>query len=84
MGRPAGTIPAMTTATYRCAHCGNRTRFDVYESLERRRFMHFTLGGDCDVDEEEVLASTVSRIVCRWCDRDDAIEVGDGVSLGPG
>ena len=64
-------------ATYRCAHCGNRTRFDVFERLERRRFMHFTLGGEAEVDEEEVLASDTLRIVCRWCDRDDAIEVAE-------
>lgn len=63
--------------TYRCAHCGNRTRFDVFERLERRRFMHFTLGGEAEVDEEEVLASDTLRIVCRWCDRDDAIEVAE-------
>lgn len=67
------TIPPMP-ATYRCAHCGNRTRFDVYERLDRRRFLHFTLGGDMDVDEEEVFSSDVQRVVCRWCDRDDAIE----------
>ena len=65
------------TTTYRCSHCGNRTRFDVYESLDRRRFLHFTLGGDVDVDEDEVLSSQVTKIVCRWCDRDDAIEVTD-------
>ncbi len=28
-----------------------------------------------DVDEEEVHSSDVTRVVCRWCDRDDAIEV---------
>lgn len=37
--------------------------------------MHFTLGGEAGVDEEEVLASETMRVVCRWCDRDDAIEV---------
>jgi len=63
--------------TYRCAHCGNRTRFDVYEDLSRRRFLHFTLGGDMEVDEEETLSHTTKRIVCRWCDRDDAIEVSE-------
>jgi hypothetical protein len=70
------------TTTYRCSHCGNRTRFDVYETLSRRRFAHFTLGGDLSVDEEEVLATTVDRVVCRWCDRDDAIEVTAGTNPG--
>lgn len=61
--------------TYRCAHCGNRTRFDVYESVERRRYLHYTLGGSVEVDEEEILQHDVERVVCRWCDRDDSIEV---------
>lgn len=67
----------MTTApTYRCSNCGNRTRFDVYESLRRRRFMHYTLGGEPAVDEEEILESTIEKVVCRWCDRADSVEEG--------
>lgn len=63
------------TSTYRCPHCGNRTRFDVFESLRRRRFLHFTLGGDVNVDEEQVLEAVTEKVVCRWCDRSDGIEV---------
>ncbi len=59
---------------YRCSHCGNRTRFDVYETVRRRRFHHYTLGGDLQVDEEEILERVVERVVCRWCERADAIE----------
>ena len=66
------------TPTYRCSHCGNRTRFDVYETLSRRRYTHFTLGGDMEVEEDEVLSSAVERVVCRWCDRDDGIERVEG------
>lgn len=65
------------TVTYRCRRCGNRTRFDVYETLRRRRFAHYSLGGEMSVDEEEILESTVERIVCRWCDRDDQIDQVD-------
>ncbi len=65
----------MTTDVYRCSHCGNRTRFDVYETLRRRRFAHFTLGGEMNVDEEEILDATIERVVCRWCERSDAIEI---------
>ena len=61
-------------ARYRCAHCGNKTRFDVYEMVRRRRFEHFTLGGEAGVEEEEILERTVERVVCRWCDRSDRIE----------
>ncbi len=70
----------MTIEVYRCAHCGNRTRFDVYESIRRRRYAHYTLSGEMSVDEEEVLESTVDRVVCRWCDRDDGIDREEGPS----
>lgn len=69
-----GAGEAVTAERYRCAHCGNRTRFDVYETVRRRRFAHFTLGGELSIDEEEILDATLERVVCRWCDRDDAIE----------
>lgn len=59
---------------YRCTHCGNKTRFDVYETVRRRRFHHYTLGGDLSVDEEEILEHVVERVVCRWCERSDSIE----------
>lgn len=60
--------------SYRCAHCGNKTRFDVYDTVRRRRFEHASLGGDVEIEEEEVLDRTVERVVCRWCERDDAVE----------
>lgn len=59
---------------YRCAHCGNRTRFDVVESLRRKQFQHFTLGGEIEVETEDILERTVESITCRWCDRSDGIE----------
>ncbi len=64
--------------TYRCTHCGNKTRFDVYDVVRRRRFEHATLGGDIEIEEEEVIDRTVERIVCRWCERDDTVEPGSG------
>lgn len=60
---------------YLCSACGNRTRFDVVESLRRRRFQHYTLGGDMTVDEESVLERRVESVTCRWCDRSDSVEV---------
>lgn len=65
------------TTTYRCAHCGNRTRFDVFETLRRRRYLHYTLGGDATVDEEEILEAETEKVVCRWCDRSDGIEIDE-------
>ena len=61
--------------SYRCTACGNKTRFDVYDTVRRRRFEHADLAGHVTVEEDEVLERAVDRIVCRWCDRDDAIEV---------
>lgn len=58
----------------RCAHCGNKTRFDVVETVRRRRFVHYTLGGDAETVDEEVLDRRQEKVVCRWCDRTDAIE----------
>lgn len=62
---------------YRCAHCGNKTRFDVVETVHRRRFHHYSLGGDLEIEEEEILDATVESVTCRWCDRSDGIEVQD-------
>jgi ABC-type cobalamin/Fe3+-siderophores transport system ATPase subunit len=68
----------MTAHLYRCTHCGNKTRFDVYDTVRRRRYEHASLAGEVSVDDEQIVARTVDRVVCRWCERDDAIE-----DLGP-
>jgi hypothetical protein len=60
--------------TYRCTACGNRTRFDVYDTVRRRRFEHSDLGGSTTFEDEEVFERSVDKVVCRWCDRSDAIE----------
>lgn len=59
---------------YRCSHCGNKTRFDVVETIRRRQFQHYTLGGDLSVDEEELLERDVESVTCRWCARSDGVE----------
>ena len=59
--------------SYRCDACGNKTRFDVFESKKVRGFHHFTLGGEVTIEEEEVLERTVERVVCRWCGSADQI-----------
>ena len=57
----------------RCDSCGNKTRFDVFESKRVRQFQHYTLGGDVEVEEEEILERKVEKIVCRWCGSSDKI-----------
>ena len=65
---------------YRCAACGNLTRFDIVETKRTRSFYHFTLGGDAAVEEEEVLNHEVERVTCRWCGSADQIETLSAVS----
>ncbi len=59
---------------YRCWGCGNKTRFDVTDNVTRRRFHHYSLGGELTVENEEIIEREVRKVVCRWCDRSDAIE----------
>ncbi|HVF54168.1 MAG TPA: hypothetical protein VNC78_11280 [Actinomycetota bacterium] len=62
------------TEVYRCDACGNRTRFDVYESKRVRAFQHFDLAGTVTIEEEEVLERSVEKIVCRWCGSSDSVQ----------
>ncbi len=59
--------------SYRCDACGNKTRFDVVETKRLKSFVHFTLGGEPNVEEEEVLEHRVEKVVCRWCGSSDQI-----------
>jgi hypothetical protein len=81
-GNPAEMAPPydgpVATPRYRCASCGNLTRFDVVSTRRTRAFHHFTVGGDLVVEEEEVLADEVESVACRWCGPSGAVEVLDG------
>lgn len=59
-------MPKMTER-YRCDSCGNLTRFDVFERRRSRSFHHYSLGGELEIEEEEVLEREVEKVVCRWC-----------------
>ncbi|MGH9042126.1 MAG: hypothetical protein ACRDZ3_18050 [Acidimicrobiia bacterium] len=52
---------------YRCNACGNLTRFDVVATTRTRSFWHFSVAGDLQVEDEEILERTVERVTCRWC-----------------
>ena len=65
----------MPPARYRCAACGNLTRFDVVVTRKTRAFHHFSLGGELSVEDEEVLAQTVEDVSCRWCGSGKAVEM---------
>ena len=62
---------------WRCAGCGNLTRFDVRRTRRTAEFWHFDLAGDHAVEEEQVHDEQVESVTCRWCGRDDAIELVD-------
>lgn len=67
---------------YRCAACGNLTRFDI-ESVERvRRFWHVDLGGQGRAEAEDHLDVEIVSVVCRWCGAADAIETVDAPGSG--
>ena len=56
-----------TRSRYRCRACGNLTRFDVVATSRTRAFWHYSVGGDLQVEDEEVLERRVERVTCRWC-----------------
>lgn len=67
------------TSRYRCAACGNRTRFDVLSTRRSRAYYHYDLGGACQVEEEDVISHVVESVTCRWCGSTSAIEIlGEG------
>jgi hypothetical protein len=67
-------VPTETTR-WRCALCGNLTRFDVRRSTRTREYVHVSLAGEPVVEERQVLAETVEQVTCRWCGRADSVEV---------
>jgi hypothetical protein len=58
---------AARTERYRCDGCGNLTRFDVTVTRRTKEFRHFTVGGELEVEDVEILAEDVEAVACRWC-----------------
>lgn len=44
------------------------------DSVRRKRFHHYTLGGELEIESEEILHRDIEAVVCRWCDRSDGVE----------
>ena len=59
---------------YRCAACGNLTRFDVVVTRRTRAYHHYTVGGELNVESEEVLDEKVEEVTCRWCGHGNSVE----------
>jgi hypothetical protein len=63
---------------YRCTACGNLTRFDVTMSQRTRAFHHYTVGGELEVEEVEVLEESIDDVRCRWCGTGEhVVEIDD-------
>jgi hypothetical protein len=59
---------------YRCAACGNLTRFDVTSTRRTKAFHHYSVGGELHVEDEQVLDEDVEEVSCRWCSSAAAVE----------
>lgn len=60
---------------WRCARCGNLTRFDVMRSTRARQYWHFDLGGALTIEEQEDLHDEIETVTCRWCGATDTVEL---------
>ncbi len=70
-----GTLGLMPLR-YRCSACGNLTRFDVVATRRTREYHHFSVGGELNVEDGELLDERIEGVTCRWCGASgDAIEV---------
>ena len=72
----------MPVTTYRCTACGNLTRFDVTTTRRTRAFHHYTVGGELEIEDVEVLAEDVEDVSCRWCGTSDHVEAQVDRSTG--
>lgn len=60
---------------WRCALCGNLTRFDVLRTVRAKEYVHVDLSGRQVVEEREVLLNDAEQVTCRWCGAVDRVEV---------
>lgn len=58
---------------FRCTTCGNLTRFDVQMTERTRGYHHFSLGGEREVQDLEVLERRIERVSCRWCSNETVV-----------
>jgi len=60
---------------WRCARCGNLTRFDVVRTSRVREFWHLDLSGRPVVEETETVSEVVESVACRWCGDGSVVEL---------
>ena len=60
---------------WRCAQCGNLTRFDVVRVSRTREFWHQELSGSAVVEDSQTLSGEIESVSCRWCAGGGAVEL---------
>jgi hypothetical protein len=73
-GSPTPRLPSLAER-WRCAGCGNLTRFDVVRTRRTAEYWHVDLAGRPQVENVQALDEKVASVTCRWCGRSDAIEL---------
>lgn len=63
------------TTRWRCALCGNLTRFDVTTTARSKDYVHVDLSGEQVVESHDVLDEVVEHVACRWCGAVDQVEL---------
>lgn len=71
-----------TAPRYRCASCGNLTRFDVTTARRTQAYHHYSVGGELQVEDERVLDEVVESVECRWCGAAGRVEAVDHDATG--
>ena len=77
------TTPATDVVRYRCAACGNLTRFNVVTTRRTSAFHHFSVGGELAVEDVEVLEESVEEVTCRWCGNGNSVEILESGAADP-
>lgn len=67
--------PPSGQTRWRCAVCGNLTRFDVVRVRRTREFWHQELSGEPVVEETDVLSGEIESVACRWCSGGGQVEL---------
>lgn len=70
---PASEPVDTSAVRYRCETCGNLTRFDVTTVRRATAFHHYTVGGDLEIEDVDVLSEQVESVVCHWCGTGDGV-----------
>jgi RNase P subunit RPR2 len=75
--QPTASVTAVPDERHRwrCGGCGNLTRFDVVRTSRTREFWHLDLSGAASIEESASLSDHVVSVSCRWCGRDDRVEI---------